>query len=120
MIIACCPVIWGDCQCNNSTGSTQRVALTFQSDVETAHWVEEDEFFGLESFSSRGDFLAKVHTYHLYFNLARPKSHKEKLTPWQIIERLTPRSTLNLCLLPPVFLDYYLNDLGGYDVPRLP
>jgi hypothetical protein len=23
-------------------------------------------------------------------------------------------------LLPPVFLDYYLNDAGGYDVPRLP
>jgi len=23
-------------------------------------------------------------------------------------------------LLPPVFLDYYLNDQGGYDVPRLP
>jgi hypothetical protein len=21
-------------------------------------------------------------------------------------------------LLPPVFLDYYLNDSGGYDVPR--
>jgi hypothetical protein len=23
-------------------------------------------------------------------------------------------------LLPPVFLDYYLNDAGGYDVPRHP
>jgi hypothetical protein len=23
-------------------------------------------------------------------------------------------------LLPPVFLDYYLNDSGGYDLPRLP
>jgi hypothetical protein len=23
-------------------------------------------------------------------------------------------------LLPPVFLDYYLNDSGGYDVPRHP
>ncbi|MHB8677853.1 MAG: hypothetical protein ACYDCE_15525, partial [Candidatus Acidiferrales bacterium] len=41
-------------------------------------------------------------------------------TPWQIIERLAPRSPLELCLLPPVFLDYYLNDSGGYDVPRLP
>jgi hypothetical protein len=41
-------------------------------------------------------------------------------SPWQIIERLNPRSPLELCLLPPVFLDYYLNDSGGYDVPRLP
>src|SRR2546428_552166 len=67
-----------------------------------------------------GDFLAKVHTYQLYFNLVRPNSHKENQSPWQIIERLAPRSPLQLCLLPPVFLDYHLNDLGGYHVPRLP
>jgi len=30
------------------------------------------------------------------------------------------RAPLNLCLLPPVFLDYHLKDHGGYDVPRLP
>ena len=106
-------------------GDSQHVRIppaahTFQSDVETVHRLEEDEFFDLESFSGRGDFLAKTHTYQLYFNLARPNSHKEFQTPWQIIERLTPRSTLDLCLLPPVFLDYYLNEQGGYDVPRLP
>jgi len=74
----------------------------------------------LETFTSRGEFLAKAHTYQLYFNLVRPNSHKENQSPWQIIERLAPRSPLELCLLPPVFLDYYLNDAGGYDVPRLP
>ena len=95
-------------------------AHTYQSDVETVHRLEEDEFFDLEEFSSRGEFLAKVHTYQLYFNLVRPNSHKENLSPWQIIERLAPRSPLDLCLLPPVFLDYYLKDSGGYDVPRLP
>ena len=95
-------------------------AHTYQSDVETVHRLEEDEFFDLEEFRSRGQFLAKVHTYQLYFNLARPNSHKENQSPWQIIERLAPRSPLELCLLPPVFLDYYLNDSGGYDVPRLP
>jgi transposase len=106
-------------------GDSQHVRIppaahTFQSDVETVHRLEEDEFFDLESFSGRGDFLAKTHTYQLYFNLARPNSHKDFQTPWQIIERLTPRSPLQLCLLPPVFLDYYLNEQGGYDVPRLP
>jgi hypothetical protein len=95
-------------------------AHTYQSDVETVHRLEEDEFFDLEDFTSRGDFLAKVHTYQLYFNLLRPNSHKENWSPWQIIERLAPRSPLELCLLPPVFLDYYLNDSGGYDVGRLP
>jgi transposase-like protein len=106
-------------------GGSQHVRIppaahTYQSDVETVHHLEEDEFFDLESFSSRGEFLAKVHTYQLYFNLVRPNSHKENLSPWQIIERLAPRSPLELCLLPPAFLDYHLNDQGGYDVPRLP
>jgi hypothetical protein len=83
------------------------------------HRLEEDEFFDLEDFTSR-DFLAKVHTYQLYFNLAQPNSHKDNQSPWQIIERLAPRSPLELCLLPPVFLDYYLNLSGGYDVAELP
>lgn len=106
-------------------GNSQHVRIppsahTYQSDVETVHRLEEDEFFDLEDFSSRGDFLAKAHTYQLYFNLVRPNSHKENQSPWQIIERLAPRSPLQLCLLPPVFLDYHLNDSGGYDVPRHP
>ena len=106
-------------------GDSQHVRIppaahTFQSDVETVHRLVEDEFFDLESFSSRGDFLAKARTYQLYFNLVRLNSHKQNLSPWQIVERLAPRSPLQLCLLPPVFLDYYLNDSGGYDLPRLP
>jgi hypothetical protein len=42
----------------------------------------------LGSFTNRGDFLAKTHTYQLYFNLVRTDSHKENLSPWQIMERL--------------------------------
>ena len=103
-------------------GDSQHVRIppaahTFQSDVETVHRLVEDEFFDLESFTSRGDFLAKAFTYQLYFNLVRLNSHKQNLSPWQIIERLQPRSPLSLCLLPPVFLDYYVNDSGGYDLP---
>jgi len=106
-------------------GDSQHVRIppaahTYQSDVETVHRLEEDEFFDLEDFASRGDFLAKAHTYQLYFNLVRPNSHKENQSPWQIIERLAPRSPLQLCLLPPVFLDYHLNDSGGYDVTGHP
>jgi hypothetical protein len=68
----------------------------------------------------RDDFLAKSFTYQLYFNLVRPNSHKQNLSPWQIIEQVERRSTLQLCLLPPVFLDYYSTTPGGYDLPRLP
>src|ERR1700730_4381569 len=38
----------------------------------------------------------------------------------ELRKTLAPRSPLQLCLLPPVFLDYHLNPSGGYDVPRLP
>jgi hypothetical protein len=41
-----------------------------------------------------------------------PYSRKENPTPWQIIQRLAPRAPLQLCLLSPVFLDYYLKDDG--------
>jgi len=104
-------------------------AHTYQSDVETVHRLIEDEFFDLESFQSRADFLAKVSLYQLYFNLARPNSHKQGLTPWQIIHQLNPRLPLKVCLLPPVLLDYRLDAVrrddhptpqGGYDLPRLP
>ncbi len=76
-------------------------AHTYQSDVETVHRLIEDEFFDLETFQSRADFLAKASVYQLYFNLPRPNSHKQNLTPRQIIERLAPPSPLELCLLPP-------------------
>jgi transposase len=104
-------------------------AHTYQSDVETVHRLIEDEFFDLETFRSRAEFLAKVSLYQLYFNLARPNSHKRGLTPWQIIQQLAPRLPLHLCLLPPVFLDYRLDALRrddrtspqrGYHLPRLP
>src|SRR5439155_171571 len=74
-------------------------AHTYQSDVETVHRLIEDEFFDLESFRNRPEFFAKATTYQPYFNLALPNSHKDYCSPWQIIERLAPRSPLHLCLL---------------------
>src|SRR6202163_3024351 len=47
-------------------------AHTSQSDVETVQRLLEDECFDLETFTSRGEFLAKPQTYPLYFNLPRP------------------------------------------------
>ena len=95
-------------------------AHTYQSDVETVHRLIEDEFFEIESFSSRSDFLAKASLYQLYFNLVRPNSHKGNRSPWQIIEQLAPRSPLHLCLLAPIALDHQLDSQGGYLVPRHP
>jgi hypothetical protein len=52
------------------------------------------------------------------FRRGTPTLTKRILSPWQIIERLAPRSPLELYLLPPVFLDYYLNDSGGYSLAK--
>jgi len=95
-------------------------AHTYQSDVETVHRLIEDEFYDLETFRSRAEFLGKASLYQLYFNLVRPNSHKGGLSPWEIIQQLDPRLPLRLCLLPPVFLDYRLNPQRGYDLPRYP
>ncbi len=76
-------------------------AHTYQSDVETVHRLIEDEFFDLETFRSRAEFLAKASLYQLYFNLARPNSHKGGLTPWQIIQQLAPRLPLDTLLASP-------------------
>ena len=106
-------------------GDSQHVRIppaahTYQSDVETVHRLIEDEFFDLESFSSRADFLAKATVYQLYFNLARPNSHKGGLSPWQIVQQLQPQLPLRLCLLTPIYLDRFLNSKGGYLVCRHP
>ena len=95
-------------------------AHTYQSDVETIHRLIEDEFFEIELFSSRSDFLAKASLYQLYFNLVRPNSHKANLSPWQILQQLNPRLPLQLCLLAPIPLDHQLDPQGGYLVPRHP
>jgi len=37
----------------------------------------ETEFYMIEAFANRDDFLAKATSYNLYFNLARDNSGKE-------------------------------------------
>ena len=104
-------------------------AHTYQSDVETVHRLIEDEFYDLETFTGRVDFLRKACCYQLYFNLVRPNSHKGGLSPWQLIQQLDRHLPIQVCLLPPVFLDYRLDAVrrdvrttpkGGYDLPGLP
>jgi len=57
-------------------------AHRMQSDVETIHNLMEIEFYELESFTNRLDFMQKAATYQLFFNLHRPNSYKEHKTPW--------------------------------------
>ena len=97
-------------------------AHTWQSDVETAHRLIEDEFYEVERFTSRRDFLAKAGSYNLWFNVGRRNSGKEHKTPWELIHERDPAIDPAICALPPVFLDeLFMKKLDsklmwGYDV----
>ena len=101
-------------------------ATTYQSDVETVHRLVEDEFYQIEDFGSREDFLKKAISYQLFFNVARKNSYKGDRSPLQIIKERTPEIDPQVVLLPPVFLDELFNqklkekDQGGYHVPSQP
>jgi len=98
----------------------------FQADVETVHALMETEFFEVEVFRNRDDFLAKATSYNLYFNLARQNSGKENRTPWDLVLHKRPKAHPFLPLLAPVFLDQLLfkhlhtPSARGYDVWALP
>ena len=101
-------------------------AHRFQSDVETVHNLIEFEFFEIESFANRDDFMRKVYTYQLFFNLERPNTYKENKSPWQLAREKHPNLPIEALMLPPVDLDALLVkklayvDSGGYDVSSAP
>ena len=101
-------------------------AHRWQSDVETAHNLIEFEFYEIENFKDRIDFMQKVLTYQTFFNFQRPNSYKENKTPWQLAKEKRPELPEEALLLPPVDLDALLNKkvvispLRGYDVSSAP
>lgn len=98
----------------------------FQADVETVHSLMETEFYEIETFAGRRDFLNKATTYQLFFNLARKNSGKEDKTPWRLVLEKNTKTDPRLPLLPPIYLDELLDKKlhsstpGGYDVWALP
>ncbi len=97
-------------------------AHTWQSDVETAHRLIEDEFYEVETLRSRDDFLVKATTYNLWFNAVRKNSYKGDKTPWDIVQERDPNISPDIVALPPFYLDELFNKKfdsitkGGYDV----
>jgi transposase len=98
----------------------------FQADVETVHNLMEQEFYEIERFTDRADFLAAADAYNLFFNLARTNSAKENKTPWQLVQDKFPTADPALALLPVMYLDELQESIlhspaaGGYDVWGLP
>ena len=101
-------------------------AYTYQADVETVHNLVEMEFYELETFTGRDDFLRKARTYQLAFNLMRPNSYKENKTPWQLAKEKNPDLPIGVPMIPPVFIEDLMDNRpslilkGGHDVPSTP
>jgi len=98
----------------------------FQADVETVHNLMEQEFYEVERFTGRGDFLDAANHYQLWFNLARRNSAKEDKTPWELVNEKLPAAHPMLPLLGVEYLDELHHSIlhssaaGGYDVWALP
>lgn len=98
----------------------------FQADVETVHNLMEQEFYEIEHFKSRDDFIAKANHYQWFFNIARNNSAKENQTPWTLASSKQPTASPLLPLLSVVYLDEFherkihSQGQGGYDVWELP
>jgi transposase len=98
----------------------------FQADVETVHNLMEQEFYEVEHFGSRGDFIAAADQYQLFFNLARKNSGKENKTPWELVNEKLSKADPMLPLLKVTYLDELHDSIlhsspeGGYDVWGLP
>lgn len=100
-------------------------AHRMQSDVETIHNLMEMEFYEIEQFKSREDFMNKATTYQLFFNLHRPNSYKEHKSPLQLVQEKKPGLDQRLLMIPPVDLDKLLSwktslIQGGKDLLTVP
>jgi hypothetical protein len=83
-------------------------AHRMQADVETVHGLMETEFYEIEQFTDRADFMNKANTYQLFFNLERPNTYKERKTPWQLAQEKKPDLDKRLLMTPAVDLDLLL------------
>ncbi len=101
-------------------------AHRMQSDVETIHNLMEMEFYEIEPFENRSDFMAKATSYQMFFNLFRPNSYKEHKTPWQLAQEKKPDLDQHLLMIPPVDLDRLfrwktsITQEGGNDLLTVP
>ena len=100
-------------------------AHRMQSDVETIHNLMEMEFYEIEQFESREDFMNKATAYQLFFNLIRPNSYKEQKSPLQLVQEKKPDLDQRLLMIPPIDLDKLLGWKasllqGGNDLLTVP
>jgi len=77
----------------------------YQADVETFHDIIEREWYEIEKFRDRKDFIAKAYAYQAYFNLKRINTYKEHKTPIELAREKLKDLDVKAALIPPIDLD---------------
>ena len=103
-------------------------AHRMQADVETIHNLMELEFYEIENFANKKDFLNKAQSYQLFFNFQRPNSYKENKTPYTLACEKKADFDKRLLMIPVVDLDHLLKQKvyslletkGGKDLLTVP
>jgi len=78
---------------------------TYQADVETFHDIIEREWYEIENFKDRQDFIKKAYLYQIYFNTKRINTYKEKKTPIELAREKIKNLDIKIALIPPIDLD---------------
>lgn len=78
---------------------------TYNADVETVHHLIELEFYDIERFKDRRDFMQKASTYQRWFNILRKNGYKGNKSPLTIIREVAPWVGEAVTTLPALDLD---------------
>jgi len=85
------------------------------ADVETVHSTIETEFYDIESFRHRRDFLQKATTYQLWYNVARQNRSRGWKSPLDLLTEKAPQLDATILLLHPVDLGpLWLNQVSRH------
>jgi len=78
-------------------------AKTWQSEVETSHWIIEKEFYDYVDAPNIGNLLKKYRAYQWGFNTLRKNGYRGNITP---LESLRNEHNPNYAKLPKEILDF--------------
>jgi len=78
-------------------------AKTWQSEVETSHWIIEKEFYDYVDAPNIGNLLKKYRAYQWGFNTMRKNGYRGNITP---LEALRKEHNQNYAKLPKEILDF--------------
>ena len=78
-------------------------AKTWQSEVETSHWIIEKEFYDYMKFPNMGNLLKQFRAYQWGFNTLRKNGYRGGITP---LESLRSEANKNYAKLPREIMDF--------------